>query len=150
MTLAQKIQTQRAARLHVAMRYDHVHGRSAFTEVEFDGCDAARLGYPVTSCPYACTSAIDASGRPVPITEEQFAKAASWRRGWMLKALAQTCPKRPATLAEFWRALNVCLDARGIAAATLSEARDFWEYGEKNPQAVAAFWSADSVAIIDA
>lgn len=150
MNLSDKIQAQRAARLQIVMRYDHVHGRSTFTEIEFDGCDAARLGYPITSCPYANTSALDLSGRPVPITEEQFAKAASWRRGWMLKTLAQTCPGKPATLVAFWQALNICLDARGIAAATFSEARDFWEYGERNAEKVAAFWSADNVAFIDA
>ena len=146
MTLCAKIEAKRLERIHCMMRDDHVHGRSRNTEIEHDGADAAANGYLVTSCPYATTAALDAAGRPVPVTDENFTKAAAWRRGWMLKQLAMKTPGRPTTLIGFWERLNICLEARGIKAATFGEVRDFWEFGEREAQRVAAFWSADQLS----
>ena len=44
---------------------------------------------------------------------------------------------------RFWSDLNDALDARQIARARYREARDFWDFGDRDAARVASRWSAD-------
>jgi hypothetical protein len=53
------------------------------------------------------------------------------------------------TFLEFWSALNDALTARRIAHARYREAKDFWDFGDRDPQRVASTWSADTATELD-
>lgn len=50
---------------------------------------------------------------------------------------------------DFWAALNAALEARGIAAARYREARDFWDFGDRDAERVARTWAPDDAQQAD-